>query len=87
MISSEASKGKNRMNGQFLVVVIFILLSTACSEENDVSKQSKSQNLAQEKANSVFQPQMNALKKAKALEGQLKKIEENRLKTIEGFED
>ncbi len=69
-----------------LIVLIILLLTTACSEGVE-QKQSKSPNAIQEKVDSFIQPRIHALEKAKALEGKLQKLEEKRLDTIRKFED
>lgn len=69
-------------------IVVFLLCAAACSNEGNTvnMKEKTSSKEVQEKVDSIIGPQLNALKKAKALEGKLKTIEQNRLNTIENFD-
>jgi len=71
-----------------VLIVVFLLWGTACSNERGTvnMKEKKPSNVVQEKEDAIIQPQLNLLKKAKALEGKLKVIEQNRLNTIEDFD-
>ncbi len=72
---------------RYFLIFTFITVSVACSnQETTVNmKEEKSPNIIQKTFDVTIQPQINSLNKVKALEGKLKKIEEERLKTIEGF--
>lgn len=74
-------------SAHIFLVCIFILGVVACSSENNTvnMKEKKAPNVLQKSVDSMIQPQINSINKAKALEGKLKQIEEDRLKTVEGF--
>jgi len=71
-----------------LIILAFITVSVACSNEGSTvnMKEEKAPNIIQKTFDMTIQPQINSLNKVKALEGKLKKIEAERLKTMEGFE-
>lgn len=71
-----------------VLIVVFLLWGTSCfNESNTVNmKEQAPSNQVQEKGVPFIQPHLNMLKKAKALEGKLKGIEQNRLNTIEDFD-
>ncbi len=71
-------------NGFILSV---LLMAAACSSEsNSVNMNEKKPSIVQKSVDKVIQPHINAINKAKALEGKLQAIEQDRLKSIEAFE-
>ncbi len=77
------------INAKYFLILACITASVACSSEGSTinMKEKKAPNIIQKTFDASIQPQINSLNKAKALEGKLKKIEEERLKTIGGFEE
>jgi len=70
-----------------LLGLLLLSLIGCTAEENKANmKEKASPGLLEDTVRTTIEPHVNAIKKAKALEGKLQKIEENRLKSIEGFE-
>lgn len=73
---------------KYFLILAFIAASLACSSESNTvnMKEEKPPNIIQKGFDAVIQPQINSLNKAKALEGKLKKIEQDRLQSIREFD-
>lgn len=76
------------IDAKYFLILAFTSLALACSNESNTVNMNaeKPPNIIQKGFDAVIQPQINALNKAKALEGKLKKIEEDRLKSIREFD-
>ncbi|MEC4677609.1 MAG: hypothetical protein VST69_02500 [Nitrospirota bacterium] len=69
------------------IILAFISVSLACSNEGSTvnMKEEKVPTIIQKTFDITIQPQINSLNKVKALEGKLKKIEAERLKSMKEF--
>ncbi len=80
-------EGLPMMNAKSYLLLVVVLLTTACAQAEQVPKEklSKPEEGVQKAVDTFVESRRNILKKAKGLEGKLKEIEEKRLKEIEAF--